>query len=125
MFTFGPPRRARRPSLTPMIDVVFLLLVFFMLASQFGQSKALPLVLGGASARYDGPPRLLSIRPEGLALNGLALDAAELAVRLGALTDGLEDIIILRPETGTSLQRMIDVAEALNRAGFTNLAVVE
>lgn len=125
MFTFGTPRRARRPSLTPMIDVVFLLLVFFMLASQFGQTKALPLMLGGATAGYDGPPRLLSILPEGLALNGVALDPAELAARLGTLTVGPEDIIILRPEGGSSLQRMIDVAEALNRAGFANLAVVE
>jgi biopolymer transport protein ExbD len=28
-FRLGAPRRTRRPSLTPMIDVVFLLLIFF------------------------------------------------------------------------------------------------
>ena len=33
----------RRPSLTPMIDVVFLLLVFFMLASRFGMDAVLNL----------------------------------------------------------------------------------
>ncbi|MEO0362761.1 MAG: biopolymer transporter ExbD, partial [Pseudomonadota bacterium] len=32
----------RRPSLTPMIDVVFLLLVFFMLAARFGVELAMP-----------------------------------------------------------------------------------
>jgi Biopolymer transport protein len=38
----------RRPGLTPIIDVVFLLLVFFMLASRFGQYRALPLSAGAA-----------------------------------------------------------------------------
>lgn len=36
MFAFGSPPPRRRPSLTPMIDVIFLLVVFFMLAARFG-----------------------------------------------------------------------------------------
>ncbi len=52
MFSFAPPRPSRRrPNLTPMIDVVFLLLVFFMLASQFGRPQALPLFGGGGRWR--------------------------------------------------------------------------
>ena len=43
MLQFGPPRPRRKPSLTPMIDVVFLLLVFFMLAARFGQDVGLAL----------------------------------------------------------------------------------
>ena len=39
----GPPLKRRKPSLTPMIDVVFLLLVFFMLAWRFGVDTHLPL----------------------------------------------------------------------------------
>ena len=46
MFAFASHRPRRKPSLTPMIDVVFLLLVFFMLASRFGQDNILPLVAG-------------------------------------------------------------------------------
>ncbi|WP_323005780.1 biopolymer transporter ExbD [Pseudorhodobacter sp.] len=125
MFCFGEQRRPRRPSLTPMIDVVFLLLVFFMLASQFGHDKALPIVSGGGAANYDGPPRLLEISPEALALNGVPVAVPDLARRLSALTNSPDDIIILRPDAGASLQRLIDVAETLNRAGFARLAVVE
>ena len=33
-------------NLTPLIDVVFLLLVFFMLAAQFGRETALDLATG-------------------------------------------------------------------------------
>ena len=39
------PERHRSPtiSLTPLIDVVFILLIFFMLASRFGDWKDLPV----------------------------------------------------------------------------------
>lgn len=125
MFSFGTPRRPRRPSLTPMIDVVFLLLVFFMLASQFGHDKALPLVLGGASVGYEGPPRLLDVFPDALALNGGAVTMDTIAAHLSDLTTSPDDIIVLRPKGQADLQRLIDVAQILRRAGFVRLAVVE
>jgi biopolymer transport protein ExbB len=53
------PRIRRRISLTPMIDVVFLLLVFFMLAARFGQDQALPLAIG-TGARPGTGRRALS-----------------------------------------------------------------
>ena len=37
--------RRRRPSLTPMIDVVFLLLIFFMLVARFGVDKVIDINL--------------------------------------------------------------------------------
>ena len=72
MFDLAPPRPRRRISLTPMIDVVFLLLVFFMLAARFGQDLQIPLSLGQGSGTWQGPPRLLDIRPDGLMLNGVS-----------------------------------------------------
>ena len=56
MFIIDSPRSRRKPSLTPMIDVVFLLLVFFMLASRFGSDALVPLSLGGSGDTYSGPP---------------------------------------------------------------------
>ncbi|MGJ8530069.1 ExbD/TolR family protein, partial [Maritalea sp.] len=63
---FSQPRKARKPSLTPMIDVVFLLLVFFMLASRFGMDMHIPMQISGAGSGYSGPPRLVDVRPETL-----------------------------------------------------------
>lgn len=79
-FTFDIPRKRRKPSLTPMIDVVFLLLVFFMLASRFGLDKAIPLspALPGGST-YTGAPRLISVAPKTMRLNGLTIDMEVLA----------------------------------------------
>ncbi len=126
MFSFAQPRQRRRPSLTPMIDVVFLLLIFFMLASRFGVDAALPLDLAvGGDATYQGPPRLVDIAPEGLRLNGQPVTADGLADALAPLMQGPDDMVVLRPVDGADVQRLIDVAQALRDAGLTRLTVVE
>jgi biopolymer transport protein ExbD len=126
-FVIAPRRPPRRPSLTPMIDVVFLLLVFFMLAARFGIQGALPLTLGtpGAAANYSGPPRLVDVRPAALALNGVAVDEAALIADLSRLTEAPDDPILLRPRDEADLQRLVEVLESLRDAGFTRLVIVE
>ena len=126
MFAFATPRQRRKPSLTPMIDVVFLLLVFFMLASQFGRDNALPLsAASGGSSSYSGPPRLVDIGPDDLRLNGVVVSQEALVQRLGELVQTQTDTVILRGSEAATLQRMIDVAQDLRVAGFTALSVVE
>lgn len=120
-----PPRARRRPSLTPMIDVVFLLLVFFMLASRFGTDAVLPLPLAGGGAGYEGPPRLVEVRDDGVSLNGRPTTPAALAAALGELTEAPGDTIVLRGAEGVALQRVVTVAAALRTAGFTSVVLVE
>jgi biopolymer transport protein ExbD len=125
MFAFGPPRLHRRPSLTPMIDVVFLLLVFFMLAARFGLDQAIPLKVGAGAGTWEGPPRLVDILPDGQRLNGVPVSADALATGLAPLVSLQSDPIVLRPRDGASLQRLVDVMEGLEAAGFTGLVLVE
>jgi biopolymer transport protein ExbD len=125
MFAFAAPRARRKPSLTPMIDVVFLLLVFFMLASQFGRDNALPLSAAGAGAAYSGPPRLVDIGADDLALNGAVMSLPALVDTLRPMMQSDNDMVILRGTADTSLQRLIDVAQSLRDAGFSQLSVVE
>lgn len=125
MFSIDNPRPRRRPSLTPMIDVVFLLLVFFMLASRFGSDALVPLNLAGQGAAYSGPPRLIDVLPEGQRLNGVAQDLDEMVAALDDLTVSRADTIILRARNGAALQRMVTVITALRAAGFTAVAVVD
>ena len=125
MLRFATPRARRKPSLTPMIDVVFLLLVFFMLASQFGREAVVPLSVGGGGGGYSGPPRLVEIAPEGVTLNGVEMREAALVAALSDLTEHPGNTIVLRAGDETRLQRLVDVAERLRAAGFTALAIVE
>ena len=125
MFAFSAPRRSRKPSLTPMIDVVFLLLVFFMLASQFGQDAAVRLSGAGNGTAYAGPPRLIQIAPETLTLNGGPVTLDALPQALEPLMTQPGDTIILRGSDAANLQRLLDVVQVLQKAGFDSLVVVE
>ncbi|MFP4326912.1 MAG: ExbD/TolR family protein [Paracoccaceae bacterium] len=125
MFSFAERRPPRRPSLTPMIDVVFLLLVFFMLVSQAGRDRALPLTGGGADGAWEGPPRLVGIAPDGLTLNGVAVTSDALPGALEALTADPADPVVLRGIDSADLQRLSDIAGMLAGAGFERLVLVE
>lgn len=123
---FATDRPRRRPNLTPMIDVVFLLLVFFMLVSRFGIDRALPLVAaGGAGAGWQGPPRLVDVTPSGAALNGVALPVEALAGALAPMMQGPDDPVILRPRDGADLQALVAVMDRLRAAGFARLVLVD
>ncbi|MWD27050.1 biopolymer transporter ExbD [Aquicoccus sp. SCR17] len=126
-FLPDPPRPRRKPSLTPMIDVVFLLLVFFMLASRFGMDAVVPLPLtsGAGQTAYEGPPRLVDILPEGVRVNGVAVAEDGLARALEPLMTGPEDIVILRGRDGATLQRVVSVNDALQAAGIRKIVLVE
>src|SRR3546814_18207863 len=82
LFT-GRPRRRASISLTPLIDVVFILLIFFMLATSFVDDRAIEVgapaaKLGGAS--LEGA-LLVELRPDGLRLAGERLTAPQLLGR--------------------------------------------
>ncbi len=125
MLALPAPRRRRRPSLTPMIDVVFLLLVFFMLAARFGQTQSLPLEIGTGGAAWSGPPRLVTILPDGVTLNGIGVEAAALPEALSPLMQSASDTVALRAAEGTDVQRLLDVITRLREAGLANLAILE
>lgn len=124
-FRFAQAQPRRRPSLTPMIDVVFLLLVFFMLAARFGQEGALDLSIGGAAgAEWQGPPRLVQIGDMDLRLNGRPIAPEALEQALSRLTETVLDPIVIRADEAVGLQRLLDVMAGLRAAGFTNLVLV-
>lgn len=122
---FGVPPKRKRLSLAPMIDVVFLLLVFFMLASQFGHDRAVPLAMAGGNAAYSGPPRLVVVSADEMRLNGIPVETAALINQLSWLASEKSDAIILQPDASASLQQLMDAVEALSNAGFSQLVVIE
>lgn len=125
MMMFDEPPKRRKPSLTPMIDVVFLLLVFFMLSARFGADQVLPMTLGGGTGEYSGPPRLVETGPDGLRLNGVPMPIEALISQLETMVETPEDALILRGIDGANTQAIIDLMSALTAAGYTNLILVE
>ena len=110
-----------------MIDVVFLLLVFFMLAARFGLEGTLDLALAGgeASEPWHGPPRLVELSGEAVLLNGVPRDESGLAAALAPLMEDDGDPVLIRAGEGVGLQRVVAVMEGLTAAGLTRLVLVE
>lgn len=127
MFAFGTPRRRRRASLTAMIDVVFLLLVFFMLASRFGTEGGLRLGLAapGQGAAWSGPPRLVELGQGGAVwLNGAPVAPGALAAALAPLMAGPGDAVVLRAREGAVVADLVALAGVLRGAGLGQLLLL-
>lgn len=114
------PRFARRRlGLTPLIDVIFLLLLFFMLSSTFSRFSQVP-VEGGAAGGGAGnrPDVLISVRGDDVRLNGEGVEPGAIAARLTDLRDkGAENLVIL-VEPGATSQDFVSVLEATSALGF-------
>lgn len=121
------PRRRRLVSLTPLIDVVFILLVFFMLASTFTQWRAMELAVPAEATAPDPDqpaPLVVSVVADGLRLDNEPLSLDALVERVGAAVDAEpERGIIVRPGDDVRLQRVVTVMERLNAAGGTRISL--
>lgn len=103
--------------MTSLIDVIFLLLLFFMLTSTFSKFSEVELsaASGGAALASDVKPLFLQLSTENLTLNGDALDLAELVSALPVRTDAPVPLLIsLRGEVTS--QRLTDLLVALRGA---------
>ena len=105
--------RRRRPSLTPMIDVVFLLLIFFMLVARFGVDKVIDINLPsalGQSSQYEGAPRLVEIKSGNIVLlNGTQISLDQLSSKLSQLMPSPNAMIIVRSSAEANTQDLLDV----------------
>ncbi|MEL7279373.1 MAG: biopolymer transporter ExbD [Pseudomonadota bacterium] len=106
----------RRLSLTSLIDVIFLLLLFFMLSSTFSKYNEFELSpgsAGGAQSASQRPSILLSVNGENWRLNGEPTGAADLGEKIrGAITpESNHAVIVTRGETTS--QQLVTVLEIL------------
>ncbi len=112
-------RRPARIGITPLIDVVFILMIFFMLASTFANERQLELD-GRRAAGGGGDTLLLTAAPDRMLLGGRPIAAEDLRARLAAAPDRP---VAVRPSGGASLQRLIDVADLARGAGAARVAL--
>lgn len=120
--------RARaRPSLTPLIDVIFLLLMFFMLTTSFMRFSELDLAATGEAAAGGGGVPGLLIRLEGdrgLRLNGEPLSLAELPARLQVLAGRGATSATVQAGEDADTQALVDLMEVL-RASPVNRVTLQ
>lgn len=122
------PRRRSVISLTPLIDVVFILLVFFMLASSFLDWRSIELnatPAASAPAQRDSEPPLLSVSQTELKLDGEVTTLEQAIPQLQAqLRRHPEHVVRIQPLADTPLQPVVSVLDGLSEAGITQLTLI-
>lgn len=129
MLAKAQERRRGLISLTPLIDVVFILLVFFMLASNFLEWRSItldaPTEATGRGSSIEGT-LLIEVRSDGLRMAGRAHTLDEV---VGRVSDQLVKTpsrgIFVKPAPDVSLQETVVVLDALTNAGATNISLIK
>lgn len=118
------------PNLTPMIDVVFLLLIFFMVTTTFLDPERqidveLPTAESGSEAQQQPDELIVNVDEDGsIVLEGRTLIYDELVERLkGAALHDPETPITIRGHRRADHQHVVRVMDACGVAGLSNLAV--
>jgi biopolymer transport protein ExbD len=117
-------------NLTSLIDVVFLLIVFFMGASKFADSARdvelkLPEVADGESLALPSKNREVAVFADGrVTLDNTTVTLAELTARLAeSLKARADQSVVILGDAGCPFQHVAAALAACKEAGVSDLAV--
>ena len=127
---FRERRIAENPRLMilPMIDIIFFLLVFFMMSTMFMvEQKVLPVTLPSASTAEMDMHRTVpvTVMADGsLRFNEDSVNLNELAIRVEAeLRRDRDSRFVLRADRRAAYGQVVDVLNQLRRLGVQRLTV--
>ena len=122
-----PPVRSSPIGLTPIIDVVFLLLMFFMLASTFSRFAHVDIALGGRvgdAAAADAIAIVLSVTGEGFFVDGAGVSQDGIAEALKASAGSRDARVLLRPATDAVAADIVQAIEQARASGVGRVVLV-
>ena len=123
-------------NLTPLIDIVFLLLIFFMVSTTFQRETELEIALPEASAKAktaevvsavvleidSGGLYRLGIRADGEWSEVISVSADKLSETLGGISTKHETTtLIIKADAKTSHQAVVRALDAAQRAGLKKI----
>jgi len=112
--------------IAPLIDIVFLLLIFFILVARFmAPSIAIALPESGTDALDESRYITVAIDADGYTwLDDTPMSLEEMTVALEEARRAEEfEIVRLRADRDTSLQIVVDTLDAIRAAGISDVAI--
>ena len=114
-------------NVAPLIDIVFLLLVFFMLASTFIRPESINLAIRSPNGNIENTELHILVHisaNNSIRLNGLVLTLETLKQELLARALNQEQqTITVQAEDDVSVQLLVQVMDEINEAGYTDIAI--
>ena len=132
-FSHGRRRRGTTEvNLTPLLDIVFNLLIFFLITTTFVQNPGIEVELPKVSnAPEAGPsdPIIVAITAEGQYIHeGRVVTAAELSEQLAShwqkrQQQHTETAVIIQADAATPHGKVVEVMDLARKVGFEKLAI--
>ncbi len=127
----GPRSEEPEISLTPLIDVVFTLIIFFVVTTTFDERAQLAVDLpraGEPTVEVDQDPLVIVVNREGRYFIGpnevLGTDGEALMAAIRAVAgEDRERRVVLRADAQAQHQSVVTAMDALGRLGFSNLSI--
>ena len=121
-------RETAMPDITPLIDVVFLLLIFFMVSTVFKKDELalllnLPTVTEGESQAKAKKTLTLELSKEELAYDGKKVPLEELGNKLKDIQDKKMPVD-LRVDKDVRYERVVKVLDELKKYKLNNLSLI-
>lgn len=125
---FAEKQSERRVTLdmSPMMDIVFLLLIFFLVTSTFLPDSGMDLELPESTTATPSEmaPTMISVAEDGaVQLNGEAITVAELQQRVAALPEADRQKITVRADARVDYGIIVRIIDALRNAGVSGLSL--
>lgn len=124
----GRRRLSHVPNLTPLIDIVFLLLVFFMLTSHFVREENIKVDLPVAQTGVPDDNEYVQVTLDAqgrILIRDHFIDLAELDVRLqDELAGRSEKVVRIRGDRTATLGLAVGVLDAARKAGAEGVDIV-
>lgn len=125
----GRRRSSLIPNLTPLIDIIFLLLVFFMLTSHFVKDEVinidLPDAESGEAIENIEQIEVIITEQNEIKLNNQTVDIEQLEQMLrDKLKTRDEKVVRIRGDEEVDLGKAIDVFDAARKAGAQGVDIV-
>lgn len=117
--------------LTPMIDVVFNLLIFFMVGSTLIETPQIKITLPKSSSAQEGDKEnkniIVSISKEGkYYINSTEVLFAQLQSQLSELSKeegAIDKVVQIRSDEEVQTRDLINVIDSVKNAGFSRLSI--
>jgi len=127
MFIQAPPPRKRLLSMTPLIDVVFILLLFFMLASSFIEWREIELNMATNTGTHqsDHSPVVIRISQDNFLLRGESVSLEQLMKHVRSERVNNADLqVVIQPQASVSLQRIVTLLDQLRAVGGLHVSLL-
>ena len=139
MLNFSTKRKKLALNLTPLIDVIFLLVIFFMLSTSFVNMEVLNISVSAEKSAADSKTASpaqqyyatanreiiqITVTDRYIYLNGVETNHSDLPAQIAQLTKRSPLARVkLAAADGATIQQMVDVIDNLKRSGIADISV--